>query len=124
MGHQAIELNDTREFKKKELEMQEKKNDQLFSFPQIIGGAFAKGLIDHEAGVAPGSISQRQPGTGKTFQFQMPENGFGTTECPNCHAPIEVGPTTALAECLECKAQYPVIRTAAKSPEAPQKEEE
>jgi hypothetical protein len=120
-----IELSDTRDFKKKEIEMQEKKNEQLFSFPQMLGGAIAKGLIDHEAGVAsPGSISQRQPNTGKTFQFQVPEGGFGSAECPNCHALVEVGPTTDLAECLECKTQYPVTRTPAKSPETPQKEEE
>jgi len=115
-----VELNDNREFKKKEIEMQEKKNEQLFAFPQIIGGAIAKGLMDHEAGVAPGSISQRQQNTGKSFQFQMPEGGFGTTECPHCHAPIEVGPTTALAECLECKSQIPVIRTPVKASETPQ----
>jgi len=120
-----LELGDNREFKKKQLEMDEKKNEQLFSFPQIIGGAIAKGLIDHEAGVSQESISQRQQNT-KSFQFQVPEGGFGTTECPGCHAPIEIGPTTDLAECVECHAQYPVIRTPMKGPETPQavKEEE
>lgn len=109
-----LEFKDNREFKQKELDLQAKKDEQLFSFPQIIGGAIAKGLIEHEArGAAPpGSISQRQQSTGKSYRFEIGQGQGGEAQCPNCQSPIGIGPTSTEVQCVGCGRIFPVVRVA------------
>jgi hypothetical protein len=124
-----LKFEEDRDIRRQEVDgkilVERERNDLIANALKTVGGAIGQGLKDGVA-ASPGSISRGPQTTGKIFQFEMPEGSFGTTECPNCHAPIEVGPTTTLAECLECKTQYPVIRTPAVKGTEPQpaKEEE
>jgi hypothetical protein len=111
-----LKFEEDRDIRRQEVDgkilVERERNELISNALKTIGGAIGQGLKDGAA-ASPGSISRGPQTTGKIFQFEIPEGGFGTTECPSCHAPIEVGPTTTLAECLECKTQYPVIRTPA-----------
>lgn len=99
----------------------ERERNQLFSGAlKTVGGAIGQGLA-----ASPGSINQGQQSTAKNYQFQVPEGEGGTSECPNCHAPIGIGPTTTLAQCVNCNGQFKVARTPVeKVAETPLAEEE
>jgi hypothetical protein len=108
------------EWKKQELDLAAKKADQLFQLPQVLGAAIAKGLIDHQgagAGAGAGAGNIGQPA--QSFHIEIPEGTTGTIPCPNCKTPIGVGPTQTLAECINCKAQYPITRVAQGAPQGP-----
>ncbi len=117
-------------FKEKELALQAKKDEHLFSLPQAIGGAIAKGLIDHEAGgtAPPGSISQKQQNPVKLYRIEVGQGQSGDFECPNCHTPVAIGPTSTAAQCAECNSQFPIDRVpiteGTKEPLPPVTEEE
>lgn len=123
-----IELKDTREFKKAELDQKGRRDDMLFTAPQTIGAALAQGLIDHaKGGGAPiGGGIQGQPGAPQTFKGRTAEGESGEIECPKCHALVGVGPTTTAATCAWCHSQFELERVpAAESPvEIPMSEEE
>lgn len=117
-------------FKEKELALQAKKDEHLFSLPQAIGGAIAKGLIDHGAGGAasPGGISQKPQSTVKLYRIEVGQGQEGEFECPNCHTPVAIGPTSTEAQCVECNSRFPIARVpiteGTKEPLPPAKEEE
>jgi hypothetical protein len=102
-------------FKERELELQEKRNEQIFSFPEVIGGAIAKGLIDRGAGQG-GSQGGRIGGRGSAQSrpeepyVRVGEGRGGSFECPSCHSEVGVGPTTTEAACVNCNRKFPVIR--------------
>lgn len=116
-----LKYEEDRDIRRQEVDgnilVQRERNELIAGALKTVGGAIGQGMRD---GVKsqPGGISQAQPGTGKIYQFEMPEGTFGTTECTKCGAPIVVAPTTTLAECVKCNTQYPVVRTpAVKTPE-------
>jgi hypothetical protein len=108
-----IGLKDDKDFKQAQLAQQARKDEMFANLPQTIGGAIAKGLLEGQPGVAgqPGNIGQKQPAP-QNYHMEIPIGEAGTIPCPNCKTPIGVGPTQTLAECVNCKAQYPITRVA------------
>jgi hypothetical protein len=94
-------------FKEKELALQEKRDSQLFSIPEVIGGAIARGLTDKGAagagGIATAPINQ-------AYQVNMEEGQTGTIDCPNCKAQVGIGPTQDQTQCVKCGAPFMVVR--------------
>lgn len=113
-----IELGDTRAHNAALLAIEEKKTDLLMSAPSVLGAALIKGAMDRDGGGTP--VEK------KTWGITMTEGESGEVECPNCHIPVGVGPTTTTATCVGCKTPYPVTRLPAKTkePVPPGEEEE
>lgn len=104
-----IELQDNRAFRKQELDQRAKRDEALFSLPQAIGGAVAKGLIDREEHATSGSIT-RTPQQSRSFRLEVGEGESGEAECPNCHSAVGVGPTSTVAQCVGCNSEFAVTR--------------
>lgn len=96
-----LELQRQAEWKEREFQLQEKKDKQLFSIPEVIGGAIAKGIVDRAEAI-------QQP-TG--YHIEAPTGVAGDIECPKCRSRIGVGPTQTLAQCIGCNTKYSVVRT-------------
>jgi hypothetical protein len=105
-----LQLEDERAFKKEEIEQKRKTNEMFTNLPEVIGGAIAKGLIDHGKGVAV-PITQRPLGPPKSYTVSLGEGESGDFECPNCHAAVAVAPTSTIAQCAGCNARYPITRS-------------
>jgi hypothetical protein len=120
---QMLEFKRTGDLKQQELNLQEKRNAQIFSLPEVIGGAIAKGLIDREgAGVATPAARVPAP----SYHIQAGAGEGGSFECPGCHGAIGVGPTTTQATCVQCNKTFPVVRgvsAVSAEPQPPQEEE-
>jgi len=86
---------------------------------KTIGSAIAEGALKGQPGVAgqPGNIGQKP--APQNYHMEIPIGEAGTIPCPNCKTPIGVGPTQTLAECVNCKAQYPITRIAQSAPQEP-----
>lgn len=106
------ELKDKREFRERELVIQAKRDEMIFSAPAVIGAAIAKGLAESAqgGGAPPGGGIQNQPGSPQAFKGQAAEGESGEIECPSCHAMVGVGPTTTSAECAWCHSQFDIER--------------
>lgn len=98
-------LNDDRLFKQAQLNNEKQRNDMLASFPQLIGGAFARGIMDQ------GEPQSGQPQTSrKAYIIEMPEGEHGTVNCPNCQTAMGIGPDQTAVQCIKCRTQYPIRR--------------
>jgi len=103
-------LQDEREYRRAQLEQQAKKDEMLASFPQYIGSAIARGLLETKGGEAPV--------TGQSSQGQHIEAGQGEggeVECPSCGQPVGIGPTARTAVCANCGFKAPIRRVGQKS---------
>jgi len=119
-----LELQQQSKFKERELELNEKKAQQFFALPEILGGSIAQGLVDHAAGGAPIRRSANvstSPEPVPSFHVEVGEGEGGDFECPSCHGRIGIGPTSTEAVCLNCNTRLPVQR---KAPVATPPEEE
>lgn len=100
-----LQMNQDRQFKEKELDLQAKKNEQLFAFPQVLGGAIAKGLLDR------GQVATSGPAPApQTYRIEIPQGETGTIGCPNCRSPIGIGPTQTSTQCIKCNTKYEITR--------------
>ena len=111
---QMLEFKQAREFKIKELELQEKRDGQIFTLPEVIGGAIAKGLLDQGGNVAGGPV-RNVPGPEFApepieYHVEIPEGLADQFQCPNCKGPVAVGPTSTIATCVGCNSQFPIKR--------------
>ena len=109
---QLLEFQREGEFRTAELARNIKKDEMFASFPEVIGTAIAKGVMDTSGKGAP----QRTP-IGQSAAAPQPrhieigEGRSGSIECPECKkSVIELAPTTTVAQCLGCNTQYPVTR--------------
>lgn len=102
-----IEIKDNREFRKAELDQQARRTDMIADLPGIIGGAFAKGGRT----AAPGGIGQTVQS--KAWKAQVAEGEAVEFDCPDCGTKVGIGPTTEIAQCVNCQKQFPVERVAA-----------
>jgi len=57
-----------------------------------------------------GQSSRRNRKTQTEFLFRVEEGDFGTIECPQCQAPIGIGPDSQKAICIGCKSQFDIVR--------------
>jgi len=96
--------NDERAARKAEAERLGKRDEMFASFPQHIGGAIARGLMESggEAETAP--IKGKHPG----FTAGIGEGG--EMECPSCGQPMAIGPTAVKAVCANCGGSFPIKR--------------
>lgn len=114
---------DEREFKRKEAERSEKRDQMFASAPEVIGRAVGSALVQGQGAGA-------EPAKGRSRGRHV-EAGFGDageTECPSCGQPIGIGPTARTAVCGNCGTRIPIRRVgerpgAEPSPE-PEVEEE
>lgn len=104
---------DAREAKRdeQEAERQVKRDEMFASFPQRIGGAIAKGMVESGEG---GGVSER-PG-GKSYHIEVGSGESGEVECPSCGKSIGIGPTARSAVCAGCGTRFTVKRTEAEAP--------
>lgn len=113
--------------KEKELELSEARNQQLFTLPEAIGGAIAKGLLDRSKGGGAGEVARQAGGRaeGTTgYHVQVPFGQGGAFECPECKKEVGVGPTSTVATCVSCNRKFPVVRTQGSGGSTAEPEEE
>ncbi|MGQ9545929.1 MAG: hypothetical protein ACUVTR_02020 [Dehalococcoidia bacterium] len=125
-----MELKDNREFRQQELAQKAKQTDMIMSAPQVLGGAIAKAIFEHEGAAQSGHISQ--PSAAQPYKIVAGPGDSGEIDCPVCNSrgipnKIGIGPTTTVATCLGCGSQLKVERAAAGASEPlkePEPEEE
>jgi len=98
-----IEIKDNREFQKAKLAQDERRTDMIADLPSILGGAYAKGT--RASGGAGGQTAEQ-----KALKIQLPDGEIADFDCPDCGTKIGIGPTTEIAQCINCKKQFPVER--------------
>jgi DNA repair exonuclease SbcCD ATPase subunit/DNA-directed RNA polymerase subunit RPC12/RpoP len=101
-------LQDEREYRRAQLEQQAKKDEMFASFPQHLGSAIARGLLETkgEESIVP-----------KGGQGQHIEAGWGESgevECPSCGQAMAIGPTARQAVCASCGFKVPIKRVGEK----------
>lgn len=110
---------DEREFKKKDAERQEKRDQMFASTPEVLGRAIGSALVQGQ-GVGA------EPAKGRSRGIHV-EVGFGEsgeTDCPSCGQPIGIGPTMRTAVCSGCGMRVPVRRVGERPGTEPQPEPE
>jgi molecular chaperone GrpE (heat shock protein) len=93
------------------LQVERERNDIIAQGLQIVGGAAGKAYADALRGSAQGVPVQAPQAADKIYEIELGEGESGTTDCPKCHSAIGVGPTTTLAQCVNCGSKFPVVRT-------------
>ena len=104
-------LQDDRGAKQAELAQQAKRDDMFASFPQRIGSAIGKGMVESGEG---GGVSERPKG--KSHHIEAGTGDSGEVECPSCGQPIGIGPTARSAVCANCGTRLIVKRTETEAP--------
>jgi hypothetical protein len=105
-----------REIRRQEVDgkilVERERNQMIAGGLEIIGKAAGKAYAESGGGLAAslGSVSQRQSGAAKTGHIEIDQGQSGTFECPNCHSPIGVGPTSVTAQCVKCSSRFPIAR--------------
>ena len=110
---QLIEIKDNREFKKAELAQQARRNDMIADLPAIIGGAIGKGAHERAGAVAGQPGTAGRPVEQKAWKVQIGEGETAEFDCPGCGTAVGIGPTTEIAECINCHKQFPIERVTA-----------
>lgn len=104
-------LKDEREFRRAELAQQAKKDEMFASFPQLLGGAIARGIMDGEGNEGEQPAPERKiQKESKRYHIEVDEGESGEIECPECHSPVVVAPSTKTAVCLGCNSKFDVVR--------------
>lgn len=99
-------LQDDREHKRAQVQVQAKRDDMIASFPEHIGAAVARGLVDRgQSTPAPGFARPVQQS-----QTAAPAGKLATIPCPECKSPIAIAPDTSIATCAMCNSQFQVNR--------------
>lgn len=106
---EMIKLKDGREIEKAKLQQQAKRDDALFTAPQMLGAALAQGLANQ-----PGLANQ---GGQQELKITAGVGDSGTIDCPFCHSPIGIGPTTVAAQCVGCNRQFKIERVPVTEPQ-------
>jgi hypothetical protein len=113
-------LDDDRKAKEAELAAAQRRDDMIASFPQAIGGAIARGVMESRGGGgAPGVASEPRGKTSHHIEAGPGESG--ETPCPECGEVMAIGPTARAAVCPGCGLRVPIHRTT-KEPEEPHRE--
>jgi hypothetical protein len=92
----------------------ERERNQIFSGAlKTIGESIGKGLKD--AGTtSPGGVSQGTQSIAQHYRVNINKGeDLSEFECPGCHSKVGIGPTTALAECINCHSQFEIVRAPA-----------
>lgn len=110
-----MELKDTREYQKAQLQQQARKDDMIANFPNMIGGAIAKGILEQGQGGVSSPGGQQPSGQEKAYYVRFPEGQGGEVDCPHCHTAVGFGPTSTVAQCVGCNRQFPIQRVPAAS---------
>ena len=113
------EIKDQRAFKQQEILLQGKKDEMFASFPQRIGGAIAKGMME-SGDEAPGHITRQ---AGKGFHIEVGEGEAGEVDCPQCHTAVGIGPTATKAVCVGCDTRFEINRKPSTAEEPAEEEE-
>lgn len=114
-------LEDEREAKRAELDLQRERNAMWGNMPQMIGAAAARGIMEGRGAPA----AQASSNAGKvSSHLEAPWGEAGEFNCPECNEVVGVGPTAKAAACPKCGIKIPIRRTgekpgAAPKPEAP-----
>jgi len=99
-----IEIQDNREYQRAKIAQDGRRNDMIADFPRIIGGAFGKGTRSAASEQARQTVQQ------KAWKIQLPDGETADFDCPDCGTKIGIGPTTEIAQCINCQKQFPVER--------------
>lgn len=109
-----LEMKDNRTFKERELQLQEKKDQQLFTLPEIIGGAIAKGMREQGGPAVGGGVQQQQR---RTYKTTVEPGQAGHIECPECQNSVEITANARAAECQSCHTPFIIERKPAQEEE-------
>jgi len=103
-------LDDEREARRKKEDREAKRDEMFANAPAMVGGAIAKGLIDHQG--TGGVANSTAPGSTKKARhsIQAGEGESGEAECAECSAPVAVGPTARSAVCANCGTKFSIKR--------------
>jgi hypothetical protein len=112
--------------------VERERNQLLADGLQIIGRAGGKAIFDAaREGSGAGVSRSTGPGAAGTqgaqtpsYHIELAEGEAAKFECPHCKSPIVVVPTSTLAHCLGCNAQFPITRVAAGATPEPEPPEE
>jgi len=90
------------------------------NMPERFGSVVASALMERSSdGAEMGpALSGKKSGGSKHSATAAPGES-GQLECPDCNAPIGVGPTTRIAECANCHTKVSIKREAGASAAAP-----
>jgi ribosomal protein S27AE len=99
--------NQEMELKKEELEQKKKRDGLLASAPELIGRAFAQGMMSESAEV---SSSIKGKPSGETYEITANAGEAGELDCPGCGATIAIGPNANRAVCAKCKSSFNIKR--------------
>ncbi len=114
---QMEQMKQDREFRQAELMHKAKRDDLFASFPDMVGRAIAKGLVDSEqsaisAGMNAPISNRPAPAakSGKLFHIEVGEGESGEIACGNCGTPVGVGSTSTEAVCVNCNSRFDIVR--------------
>lgn len=110
-------MQDEREHRKAELAQQAKKDEMFASFPQRLGGAIAKGMMEGEEEEGISAPATKRKEGGKAYHIEIGEGEAGEIPCPNCDTPVGVGPSSKAAVCVDCGSKFRVDRKSAEPAE-------
>lgn len=98
-------------FKQKELDLKEKQYQMLASAPEVIGNAFARGIMERGGGAAPSPqhVSQEAPRQ-QAYQVKLGAGSEATLACPTCQAEVSLGADTETAKCVSCNTPFIIDR--------------
>jgi len=118
---EKIKLSDEHNYRKAQLDQEDKKMEMLASIPETIGGAIAKAVTDK--GAAAGIAGRGGAPVNQAYRVDIEEGQTGTIDCPNCKTQVGIGPTQDQAQCVKCGAPFMVARRSKGQPPAPPQSE-
>jgi len=92
--------------------VERERNTLISGALKTIGESIGKGLKDATT-TSPG-ITQGAQDIAKHYRVDISkEKDLSEFDCPGCHAKVGIGPTTTLAECINCHSQFEIVRAPA-----------
>lgn len=87
------------------IQAEQERNEIFTNLPALVGGAIAAG-VKHK-GKEDGDQPEKKA---KSFSIEVGAGEAGEFDCPNCQAPVALGPTTTTAICANCQSKFPIKR--------------
>jgi hypothetical protein len=93
--------------------VERERNTLISGALKTIGESIGKGIKD-AAVTSPGGVSQGAQDIAQHYRVNINKGeDLSEFECPGCHSKVGIGPTTALAECINCHSQFEIVRAPA-----------
>ena len=93
--------------------MERERNTLISGALKTIGESIGKGIKD-AATTSPGGVSQATQAVAKHYRVDISkEKDLSEFQCPGCQSNVGIGPTTTLAECINCHSQFEIVRAPA-----------